>query len=264
MTRDHTPNDQGMLAGKVALITGAGSGIGAVTAEAFAREGARLALIGRTADKLEAVAERIRRAGGEALPIVADVADEAAVDAAVGKVVTSLGGLDIAFNNAGVLGTMAPLADMAASDFDAILATNLRGVWLMARAEVRAMLAAGTQGAILNTSSFVARAASAGTTAYAASKAGVDALTRALALEVGGNGIRVNAIAPGVIETEMFNGSGVPDDFRQALAGHAALKRLGQPDDIAAAALWLVSDQAAFVTGQSFLIDGGFAIPGLR
>ncbi|PKR89139.1 oxidoreductase [Pleomorphomonas diazotrophica] len=252
------------LVGKVALISGAGSGIGKATALTFAREGAALALLGRTAAKLEAVAEEIRRAGGKARSIAADVSDESAVAAAVDEVVATFGGLDIAFNNAGMLGSMAPLAEMPATEFDAVIGTNLRGVWLMARAEVRAMLASATRGSIINTSSFVARAASAGTTAYAASKAGVDAMTRALALEVGGNGIRVNSIAPGVIETEMFSGSGVPDAVRQALTNHAALKRLGQPDDIAEAALWLASDQAAFVTGQSILIDGGFAIPGLR
>ncbi len=126
------------------------------------------------------------------------------------------------------------------------------------------MHASGAKGAIVNTSSFVARAASAGTSTYAASKAGVDAMTRALAVEVGGNGIRVNTIAPGVIETPMFNDSGVPDEFRQALANQSALKRLGRPEDIAEAAVWLASDQSGFVTGQGILTDGGFAIPGLR
>ncbi|WP_370677068.1 SDR family NAD(P)-dependent oxidoreductase [Pleomorphomonas sp. PLEO] len=259
MTQGH-----GRLSGKVALITGAGSGIGKATALKFASEGAALALIGRTAAKLDGVAEEIRRAGGKAISIAVDVSDESAVEAAVDEAIATLGRLDIAFNNAGMLGSMAPLAEMQSSEFDAVIGTNLRGVWLMARAEVRAMLASSTRGSIINTSSFVARASSAGTTAYAASKAGVDAMMRALALEVGGNGIRVNNIAPGVIETEMFNGSGVPEAFRQALANHAALKRLGRPDDIAEAALWLASDQAAFVTGQSILVDGGFAIPGLR
>lgn len=255
---------QRRLDAKVALVTGAGSGIGEATALKFAAEGAMLALIGRTGSKLDAVADMIRQAGGEAVSIVADVSDEAAVNAAVGKVIDTFGTLDIAFNNAGALGSMRPVADMEVSEFDAIIATNLRGVWLMARAEIRAMLTAGTKGSIINTSSFVARAAGAGTSAYAASKAGVDAMTRALALEVGGAGIRVNSVAPGVIDTPMFQGSGVPEEFRQALANHAALKRLGHPDDLAEAVAWLASDQAGFVTGQSILIDGGIAIPGLR
>lgn len=255
---------QRRLEGKVALVTGAGSGIGEATALKLAQEGATLALIGRTGSKLEAVADRIRQAGGKAIAIVADVSDEDSVNAAVEETVKKLGGLDIAFNNAGTLGGMAPIANMDVSDFDTVIATNLRGVWLMARAEIRVMLASNTQGSIINTSSFVARAAAAGTSAYAASKAGVDAMTVALALEVGSVGIRVNNVAPGVIETPMFYGSGVPDAFRQALANHAALKRLGRPDDLADAVAWLASDQAAFITGQSILVDGGIAIPGLR
>lgn len=255
---------QQRLEGKVALVTGAGSGIGETTARHFAREGAAVALIGRTAGKLDVVAEQIDEAGGKAITVVADVSDESAVDAAVKEIVERLGGLDIAFNNAGMLGSLSPIAQMELDEFDAIVGTNLRGVWLMARAEIRAMLASGTKGTIINTSSFVARAASAGSSAYAASKAGVDAMTRALALEVGGDGIRINTIAPGVIETPMFKESGVPDEFRAALANHAALKRLGRPEDIAEAAVWLASDQSAFVAGQSILIDGGFAIPGLR
>lgn len=255
---------QDRLEGKVALVTGAGSGIGEATALKFASEGAALALIGRTASKLDAVAEQIRQAGGTAVSIVADVSDENAANTAVEQVVDTFGRLDIAFNNAGMLGSMRPIVDMDVAEFDAIIATNLRGVWLMARAEIRAMLAAQTQGSIINTSSFVAHAAGAGTSAYATSKAGLDAMTRALALEVGGAGIRINNVAPGVIETPMFNESGVPEEFRQALAGHAALKRLGRPDDLAEAVTWLASAQAAFVTGQNILVDGGIAIPGLR
>lgn len=258
------PPTQGRLEGKVALVTGAGSGIGEITAHQFAREGAAVALVGRTAAKLDAVSERIRGAGGRATFIVADVSDENAVNAAVDEVVERFGRLDIAFNNAGTLGSLSPIAQMELDEFDTVIGTNLRGVWLMARAEIRAMLAFATKGTIINTSSFVARAASAGSSAYAASKAGVDAMTRALALEVGGEGIRVNTIAPGVIETPMFKESGVSDEFRQALANHSALRRLGRPEDIAEAAVWLASDQSSFVTGQSILIDGGFAIPGLR
>lgn len=256
--------ETGRLAGKTALVTGAGSGIGEATALRFAREGAAVGLVGRTASKLDAVAETIHRAGGRAISIAADVADEAAVDDAVRRTVDQFGRLDIAFNNAGMLGSMTPIAHMEASEFDEVVATNLRGVWLMARAEVRAMLATGAAGSIINTSSFVARAAGPGTTAYAATKAAIDAMARALALEVGPHGIRVNNVAPGVIETEMFAGSGVSDTLRQRLSDHAALRRLGRPEDIAEAAVWLASDQAAFVTGQTLLVDGGFSIPGLR
>lgn len=254
----------GRLDGKVAIVTGAGSGIGHTTALRLAAEGARVALIDRTRSKLDAVAEEIRRADGEALAIPADVSDEASVDDAVARTVKELGAIDIAVNNAGTLGTQAPIAQMHVSDFDAVVATNLRGVWLMARAEIRIMLEHGRRGSIINVSSFVAQAPNAGSSAYAAGKAGVDAMMRALALEVGSQGIRVNNVAPGVIETPMFNSAGVSAELRQALADHAALQRLGRPEDIAEAVLWLASEDASFVTGQTILIDGGFTIPGLR
>ena len=217
---------EGELAGKVALVTGAGSGIGRATALRFAAEGARVALVGRTEAKLAAVAQEIKKEKGVALVLPADVSVETEVDRVVARVSRELGAVDIAFNNAGTLGSMAPIAQMEASAFDEIVATNLRGVWLMSRAEIRAMQKQKSPGSIINTSSFVAKAAAAGTTAYAASKAGVDALTRALALEVGSQGIRVNSVAPGVIETPMFNGASVSEELRHALANHAALRRL--------------------------------------
>lgn len=254
----------GRLQGKAALVTGAGSGIGRAIALRFAREGARVALVGRTSSKLETVAEEIRAIGGEALALAADVAQEGDADTAVRQTVAAFGALHLAVNSAGIMGKQAPIAQMEVEDFDAVVGANLRGVWLMARAQVRAMLAGGSGGSIVNISSFVAQAANAGSSAYAASKAGVDAMTRALALEVGGQGIRVNSLAPGVIATPMFEGAGVTDELRGALARHAALGRLGAPDDIAKAAAWLASDDADFVTGQAILVDGGFTIPGLR
>lgn len=250
------------LAGKVALVTGGGSGIGKATALRFAAEGAAVALAGRREAELTAVANMIGDSGGRAIAIPADVSDEAAVDALVARVVADLGSLDIAFNNAGVLGALKPISELSVEEFDAVIATNLRGVWMLARAEIRAMLAAGHAGSIVNTSSFVAQAATAGTSIYAASKAGLDAMIRALALEVGPSGIRVNNVAPGVIRTPMS--SGLDEHFSQALANHAALKRLGEPEDVADVVIWLCSEEARFVTGQTILVDGGFAIPGLR
>lgn len=252
------------LEGKVALVTGAGSGIGRAVALRFAREGARVALVGRTASSLEDTAAEIRGLGGEAIALVADVAIEHDADAAVQRALAAFGALHVAVNSAGTLGKLAPIVDMEADEFDAVVGTNLRGVWLMARAQVRAMLAAGAGGAIVNISSFVAQAPNAGSSAYAASKAGVDAMTRVLALEAGSHGIRINSLAPGVTTTPMFEGSGVPGELRQSLARHAPLGRLGTPDDIAGAAAWIVSEDAGFVTGQTILVDGGFAIPGLR
>ena len=152
--------------------------------------------------------------------------------------------------------------ELAVEDFDTVIGTNLRGVWLLARAEIRAMTASGRRGSIVNTSSFVAEAATPGTSAYAASKAGLNALVRALALEVGPQGIRVNNVAPGVIRTPMS--AGLSDDLYRALANQAALKRLGEPGDVADVAVWLCTEEARFVTGQTILADGGFAIPGMR
>ncbi|MEO7065555.1 MAG: SDR family NAD(P)-dependent oxidoreductase [Rhodanobacter sp.] len=253
---------QPRLTGKVALITGGGSGIGRAAALRFAQEGAVVALAGRRMEQLQQVADEIDQLGGRALAIPTDITDEHAVDALIEQTVKHFGSLDIAFNNAGVLGALKPITELTASDFDATIATNLRGVWLLARAELRAMLAAGKPGAIVNTSSFVAQAASVGTSAYAASKAAIDAMVRALALEVGPSGIRINNVAPGVIKTPMS--AGLPDELAAALANHAALKRLGEPEDIGDVVVWLCTDEARFITGQSILVDGGFSIPGLR
>lgn len=250
------------LVGKVALVTGGGSGIGKAAVLRFAAEGAAVALAGRREAELTAVANKIGNSGGRAIAIPTDVSDAAAVDTLVARVVADLGSLDIAFNNAGVLGALKPISELSIDEFDAVIETNLRGVWMLARAEIRAMLAAGRGGSIVNTSSFVAEAATAGTSIYAASKAGLDAMIRALALEVGPSGIRVNNVAPGVIRTPMS--SGLDQDFSQALANHAALKRLGEPEDVADVVVWLCSEEARFVTGQTILADGGFTIPGLR
>lgn len=250
------------LTGKVGIITGAGSGIGEAAAQAFAREGAKVALVGRRKQPLEKTAEAIRAAGGEALVVAADVSNGNEVDAVVERTVGAFKQLDFLFNNAGIMGSFAPIVDMADDAFDDVIAINLKGPWLMTRAALRVMIPTGRPGAIVNTSSFLAAAATVGTSAYSASKAGLDAMVRAVALEAGPHGIRINNISPGVIDTPMLRSHG--EEGIPPLAARAALGRVGTPDDIAAAAVWLCTDEARFITGQSILVDGGFNIPGPR
>ncbi len=248
--------------GRVALVTGAGSGIGRAAALRFTQEGASVVLVGRREQPLSSVAQEIEKAGGQACVVPTDISDEAAVDALIGRVLERFGRLDFAFNNAGVLGALKPIVELSCEDFDTTMAINLRGVWLLLRAEIRAMLDGGRPGAIVNTSSFVAEAASVGTSVYAASKAALDAMIRALALEVGPAGIRINNVAPGLIRTPM--NADLDETLVAAFSAHAALKRAGAPADVGDVAVWLCSDDARFVTGQTLLVDGGVAIPGLR
>ncbi len=250
------------LSGKVTLVTGAGTGIGEAASQAFAREGAHVVLVGRREAPLHATADRIRAAGGQALVVSADVSRAEAVETAVARTLEHFGRLDHVFNNAGIQGDGGPIVDMAEESFDELVAINLKGPWLMTRAALRVMLKAGAGGAIVNTSSFLSTAATVGSSGYSASKAGLDAMVRAIALEVGPQGIRVNNINPGVIDTPMLRAHG--DAIIPPLAARAALGRIGTPADIADVAVWLCTDEARFITGQSILVDGGFTIPGPR
>lgn len=250
------------LSGKVSIITGAGTGIGQASAKAFAREEAKVVLVGRREAPLNSTADAIRAAGGEALVVTADVSDAAEVDAIIQRAVGAFGRLDCVFNNAGIMGSGGAIIDMAEESFDELIAINLKGPWLMTRAALRVMIPTGQPGVIVNTSSFLSTAATVGTSAYSASKAGLDAMIRALALEAGPHGIRVNNINPGVIDTPMLRAHG--DEIIPPLAARAALQRIGTPEDIADAAVWLCTDEARFITGQSILVDGGFNIPGPR
>lgn len=250
------------LTGKVAIITGAGTGIGEAAARTFAKNGAKVVLTGRRSAPLYANAETIESQGGQATVITADMSKADEVDHLVQETVTRFGTIDFVFNNAGIQGNGGAITDMTEESFDEIIATNLKGPWLLTRAALPVMIKAGNGGAIVNTSSFLSTAATKGTSAYSASKAGLDAMIRAIALEVGNDGIRVNNINPGVIDTPMLRAHG--DEIIPPLAARAALGRIGTPQDIADVAVWLCSDEARFVTGQSILVDGGFTIPGPR
>jgi NAD(P)-dependent dehydrogenase (short-subunit alcohol dehydrogenase family) len=252
------------LEGKVALVTGGGTGIGRAAALAYAGDGARVVLAGRRSAELQAVAHEIVTAGGDALAVSADVTQEEDVRRLVATATGHYGRLDVAFNNAGVLGHIAPITEQSSTDFDTVIATNLRGVWLSIKYEVEAFLAQGHGGAIVNTSSWLAKGALAGTSSYSASKGALDALIRAVAIEHGAQGIRINNINPGIIDTPMAR-SGWSDDLAFVpFIEHTPVKRVGQPTDAGDVAVWLSTEEARFVTGQNILVDGGYTIAGLR
>jgi len=239
------------LSGRAALITGAASGIGRASALAFASAGASVALLDIDAEGLADIAAAVRTAGTGAEVLVADVRDLRAVTGAVGRAVEAFGRLDAALNNAGVPGPYLPLDEYEEEDFMRILQVDLVGVWRCMRAEIRHMRAQGT-GAIVNTSSMLGAAAMPDNGAYVAAKHGVHGLTRAAALELGGTGIRVNAIAPGVTRTGMT--SAVSDELLRTVP----LGRIAEPEEIAAAAVWLCSPEASYITGSVLVADGGW------
>lgn len=252
--------------GKVVLVTGATSGMGRDTALAFAKAGASVALVGRRDAEGATVTRSIQEAGGQAIFLQADLAGgEAVVADVIARTVAAFGRLDIAFNNAGV-DKFGPITEATEDDWDTVHNLNLKSVWLACKHEFLQFGKQGGGGVIVNTSSFLAHGAVAGSSIYSASKGGLDAMTRALALEGGPQGIRVNNVNPGTIITEMFRRGADPDsDSSTPIKNAIPLQnRLGTGDDIAGAVLWLCSEASSYVTGQSITVDGGLTIPTLR
>ena len=246
------------LEGKVALVTGGTSGIGRDTAILFAKAGAKVVIAGRRGAEGHETEELVRAAGSAGLFVKTDVSKAAEVEGLIRSAVDKFGRLDIAFNNAGVEGVWAPIVRQSEEDWDRTININLKGVWLCLKYEIRRMLKQGNGGAIVNMSSIIGLIGSTGVAAYSASKHGVIGLTKTAALETAKNGIRINAVCPGFTETAMagriFSAPGV----RKYVLGCHPIGRFGKPMEIAEAVVWMCSDRASFMTGQSMVLDGGF------
>ena len=250
------------LADKVAIVTGASSGIGHATAKLFAREGARIVVTARRQAQLDALVAQIEEVGGRAVAVAGDVREEATAKLVVETALHHFGGLDIAFNNAGAIGEMGPIFEVSLSGWRDTLDTNLTSAFLGAKYQVPAMIARGG-GSLIFTGTFVGYTVGMpGMAAYAASKSGLIGLTQVLAAEFGRKGIRANAILPGGTDTPMSitNAPGATPEVLAFVEGLHALKRMAKPEEIAQAVLYLASDASSFVTGAAHLVDGGVSI----
>jgi NAD(P)-dependent dehydrogenase (short-subunit alcohol dehydrogenase family) len=250
------------LSGKVAIITGAGSGIGRASAVLFAREGARLVLSGRRKEALEETLRLIRRERGEACSVPGDVSKAETAEKLVEQALTRFGKIDILFNNAGVGYSspyiMSSVINIPEADWEAVLDINLKSVFLTTKAAIPHMLKNGG-GSIVNCSS-INGVIGCGADAYSASKGGINALSRALAVEYGKNNIRVNVVSPGPTETPMIEKALQEKQFNEYWSNASPMKRIARPEEVAYAALFLASDEASFITGQNLLVDGGLTI----
>lgn len=248
------------LSNKVAIITGASSGIGYATAKLFAHEGAQIVVAARRQPELDALVEEITQAGGHAVALAGDVRDEMFAKALVELAVERFGGLDVAFNNAGTTGAMGTTPDISLSEWEDTIKTNLTSAFLGAKYQIPAMLKRG-HGSLIFTSTFVGYTVGLpGMAAYAASKAGLIGLTQTLAAEFGAKGIRVNAMLPGGTDTPMGRAFTNTPDTLAFVQGLHALKRIASPEEIAQSALYLASDASSFTTGSALLVDGGVSI----
>lgn len=248
------------LRGKIAIITGASSGIGRAAAQLFAREGARLVVAARGRRELDILVDEIAVTGGEAVALAGDVADPGFAAALVDLAVSQFGGLDVAFNNAGTLGAMKPTPELGLDEWEEAMRINLTSAFLAAKSQIPAMLRRGG-GSIVFTSTFVGHTVGMpNMAAYAASKSGLLGLVRALAAEFGPRKIRVNALLPGGTDTPMGREVASTPEALEFVRGLHALKRIATPEEIAASALYLASDAASFTTGTALLVDGGVSI----
>ncbi len=247
----------GRLDNKIALVTGAGSGIGRATALVFAREGATVVVSDIVVEGGQETVQQIEASGGEALFVKADVSKAADVEALITQTVETYGRLDCAFNNAGIEGGVKPTIDCTEEEFDRTIAVNLTGVWLCMKYEIQQMLSQGG-GAIVNTASAAGLVGFPGLPDYVASKHGVVGLTKTAALEYAKSGIRVNAVCPGVIQTPMVErGAQLSPGFDELAVSMEPVGRFGQPAEVGEAVVWLCSDAASFVTGIPMQVDGG-------
>ncbi|QCI66983.1 SDR family oxidoreductase [Phreatobacter stygius] len=248
------------LHNKTIIITGASSGIGHATARLFASQGGRLVVAARRKPELDALVDEIREAGGQAVALAGDVKDEAFAKALVDEATGRFGGLDVAFNNAGILGEMGPTPDMALTNWSQVIETNLTSAFLGAKYQIPAMIKRGA-GSVIFTSTFVGHTAGMpGMAAYAASKAGLLGLMRVLAVEFGPQGIRVNALLPGGTDTQAAAEFATTEEARAFVRGLHALKRIATPEEQARSALYLASDASSFTTGSTLMVDGGVSI----
>ena len=247
----------GLTEGKVALVTGAGSGIGRATALVFAREGAKVVVSDIVVEGGQETVQQIEAAGGEAIFVKADVSQAADVETLITQTVERYGRLDCAFNNAGIEGGMKLTIDCTKEEFDRTIAVNLTGVWLCMKYEIQQMLSQGG-GAIVNTASAAGLVGFPSLPDYVASKHGVVGLTKTAALEYAKSGIRVNAVCPGVIQTPMVErGAQLSPGFDELALSMEPVGRFGQPAEVGEAVVWLCSDAASFVTGIPMQVDGG-------
>jgi NAD(P)-dependent dehydrogenase (short-subunit alcohol dehydrogenase family) len=247
----------GRVEGKVVLVAGAGGGIGGAGAEGLAREGAAVVCADIDAAAAETAAARIRSAGGRAMAIALDVRDRSAVDAAVAATVREYGRLDVLLDSAGVSGG-ARFLDFEHSEWERIIAVNLTGMFHLGQAAARQMVRQGGEGSIINVTSQLAEVARPGSAAYIASKGGGRSLTQAMALDLAPHGIRVNAIAPGPTLTGLTRATYADPERRRATITQIPLGRMGDPQDLVGAILFLASDESRWVTGSTVTVDGGY------